>query len=325
MHADRTRRLLMSVTSLALVVALVGCEGIDRKHDARLSVDIEPPPEGAPAVAEEPVEVANFPDLVEEMMATRERHLHQLMELERAYMLAGDTVHANWARRQRELTEDIEVYPYLLAGTPEQAPEIVPLEEIPEADGIYTEAVKLFKEVQTLPFGGHLDANKKKAARALKLFKSILQEYPTSDKVDDCAYYCGEIYKEYLRDDDPDNELAVRYYKWAFALDPQTPHPTRFQCAVVYDFRRHDRVRALDLYHQVLETDEDGNESNARWAATRIEQLTDETRSHLSPKEPITTAEPRPDSSASAEDALEPEPAPPPMSPPADAATEPYE
>ncbi len=307
MHTDRLRQLLMSITSFALFVALVGCEGVDRKHDARLGVDIEPPPEDVQAI-DEPVEIANFPDLVEEMMATRERHLQQLMELERAYMLSGDTVHANWARRQRELTEKIEVYPYLLAGTPEEAPEIMPLEAIPEADGTYAEAVKLVEEVRTLPFGGHLEANKKKAQRALRLFKSILQEYPTSDKVDDCAYLCGEIYKEYLRDDDPDNELAVRYYQWAFALDPETPHPARFQCAVVYDFRRHDRVRALDLYHQVLETDENGNESNARWAASRIEQLTDDTRSHLSPKEPIVTAKPKPDSSASADDALEPEP-----------------
>jgi hypothetical protein len=102
--------------------------------------------------------------------------------------------------------------------------------------------------------------------------------------VDDCAFYCGEIYKEYLRDDDPDNELAVRYYKWAFALDPQTPHNARFQCAIVHDFRRHDRVRALELYHQVLDTEENGSLSNMRFAATRIEQLTDDEFSHLRPR-----------------------------------------
>jgi hypothetical protein len=79
----------------------------------------------------------------------------------------------------------------------------------------------------------------------------------------------------------------VRYYQWAVALDPQTPHAARFQCAVVYDFRRHDRTKSLELYHQVIDLDENHNESNCRFSATRIEQLTDEDRSHLTPKEPL--------------------------------------
>jgi tetratricopeptide (TPR) repeat protein len=102
--------------------------------------------------------------------------------------------------------------------------------------------------------------------------------------VDDCAFYCGEIYKEYLREDDPDNELAIRYYKWASALDPQTPHAARFQCAVVYDFRRHDRIRALELYNQVLRVEEDANMSNMRFAASRIRQLTDDEFSRFRPR-----------------------------------------
>src|SRR6185436_20706918 len=65
-------------------------------------------------------------------------------------------------------------------------------------------------------------------------------------------------------------------------LDPQTPHPARFQCAVVYDFRKHDRSRAIELYHNVMEN-ETNNSSNVRFSATRVEQLTDEEHSHVRP------------------------------------------
>jgi tetratricopeptide (TPR) repeat protein len=300
MNAHRVHRLCAPLAIAVLAAMLVGCEGFSRKHDKRV-VDIQPPPEDAPLVAEEPVELANFPDLVEGMMATREEYIRQLIELERAYLAAGDTVKGNWARRQRELTEAVEVYPYLMAGTLEHQREVSPEQQIPEADSLYQEALTLLNEVRGIPLAGHLSSNKKRVTQSLDLFRRVLREYPKSDKVDDCAFYCAEIYKEYLRDDDPDNELAIRYYRWAVALDPDTPHSPRFQCAVVYDFRRHDRTRALELYHQVLETEEDGNESNMRFAATRIEQLTDETRSHLRPQEPIRPIEP----TASAEDAAE--------------------
>lgn len=293
MKASRFHYLTALLPSVVVTVCLLGCEGTGRKHDPRV-LDVQPPLEDAAAASAQPTQqLPNFPDLVEQMLANRETllsvrklYFEQLMELERAYLLAGDTVKANWARRQRERLEevDVEPYPYLTAAPPEHRAEVAPEQQIPEADEIYNRAYTMLKGIRMIPATGFLDHNKKKAREALGLFKQILREYPTSDKVDDCAFCCGEIYKEYLRDDDPDNELAIRYYKWAFTLDPETPHAARFQCAVVYDFRRHDRARALELYHQVLETEENGNLSNQRFAATRIEQLTDDEFSHLRPR-----------------------------------------
>jgi tetratricopeptide (TPR) repeat protein len=163
---------------------------------------------------------------------------------------------------------------------------VSPQESIPEADAIYNKALAIHNKVKLIPLAGALPENKKRAKEALDMFKQVLKEYPTSDKVDDCAFYCGEIYKEYLREDDPDDELSVRYYQWAAALDPKTPHPARFQCAVVYDFRRHERARAIELYNQVLDLEENGNKSNQRFSPSRIEQLTDEQYSHLKPQLP---------------------------------------
>ncbi len=282
MQTHLTRHTTRVLLPLLLILS-AGCEGITRRHDDRVA-EINPPPEEFHAVSRE--DLPNFPDLVEDMLAGRRAFIQQLIALERAYLLAGNTTKANWARRQRELTEAIDLYPYLTDTAPEHTLAIAPEEQIPEADAVYAEAVELLDSFQGIPFTGFLEANHDQARQALIMFKRVLVEYPKSDKVDDCAYYCGEIYKEYLRDDDPDNELAVRYFRWAIALDPQTPHPARFDCAVVYDFRLHIRDKALELYHQVLETNEAGNESNQRFAATRIEQLTDDDTSHLRPIEP---------------------------------------
>lgn len=282
MRNERLTCTLICLSMVAVFFAVAGCEGIDRKHDSRVA-DVTPPPDNAPGYVQERTAFPNVADVVEEMMARRQAYLEQLMAVERAYLVVSDVTKSNWARRQRELTEAVEVYPYLTAGAPELRAEVSPERQIPEADMLYADALKLFKEVHAIPLAGTLPANKQKARQALQMFKKLLREYPKSDKVGECAFYCGEIYKEYLREDDPDDEMSVRYYRWAVALNPRLPLPARFQCAVVYDFRRHDRVRALELYNQVLETDEAGNESNARFSATRIEQLTDDTRSHLNP------------------------------------------
>lgn len=279
---------LVALASLITVPGIWGCEGYDRKHDYKV-VDVTPPdPTEMDAPASGPrVASGHIPDIVEEMMARRAAYLQQLVELERAFLAGGDAVRANWARRQRSLTEKVEVYPYLTQEAHEQtAVRVEPKDTIPAADAMYNDALKIRKEVGLIPLAGALPHVKDKARQALEMFKRVIHEYPTSDKVDDCAFYIAEIYKEYLREDDPDDELAIRYYRWALALDPNTPHPVRFQLAVVLDFRRHDRSNSLPLYHQVIELQEDGNVSNQKFAATRIEQLSDEDFSHIRAQEP---------------------------------------
>ncbi len=279
------------IMTALLVAALVGCEGVARKHDSRVGVNIEPPRLGGDGLVD-PKDLPNIPDKVERMMAARLVYLKEMLALERSYLLHGDTVRANWARRQREVTEGNEVYPYLTEGAPEQRVVVAPEENIAAANKLYADGLALFESIQNLPLGAVIKQGGKDARRALGLFKRVLSEHPKSDKVDDAAFYCGEIYKEYLREDDPDNELAVRYFRWAVLLDPATPHPARFDCAVVYDFRLHNRAAAIELYHEVLDTEEAGNNSNQRFAATRIEQLTDDDASHIRPRDRRTTVRP---------------------------------
>ena len=280
------RRNLFSAITLGLCAAvLAGCEGIDRKHDQRVA-DITPPKVGSePLPGDRPApDHVNYADLVEQMLDQRKAYLDSIMAVEKAYLAGGDSDRANWARSQRAQVEKIENYPYLSNTTAEYTPDASPVEQNVEADKLYAKGLSILNTFRRIPAAGMLAANKKKAREALVLFKRVLAEYPRSDKVDDAAFWCGEIYKEYLREEDPNDELSVRYYQWAYSLDPQTPHPARFQCAVVYDFRKHDRARAIELYHEVLDK-ETFIASNARFSATRVEQLTDEEHSHVRPRD----------------------------------------
>lgn len=278
-------RLPFFLLVLIAPVVLTGCEGSTRRHDKRV-VDISPPEDEDTYESDRTRgELPVVADEVEEMMAAREAYIERLIELERVYLESGNTEKANWARRQRELTEKVQVYPYLTEGAPEESSMAEPIESIPEADALYDEAYALYDTFVGVPFVGFTKLNTQDARMAAEKFRKILREYPTSDKVDDAAYYCGVIYKEFLREDDPDNQLALRYFEWALKLDAQTPHAARFDMAVVYDYRLHDRARAIELYHDVLESEEAGIQSNQRWAAHRIEKLTDDDRSSLRPRD----------------------------------------
>ncbi|RIK67029.1 MAG: hypothetical protein DCC65_07350 [Planctomycetota bacterium] len=321
MHIKSVFPLGRFIFVLACIPVISGCEGWDRKHDYSV-VDVTPPADDLEPGRSERARPANFADMVEKMMETRQVYLDEVKALQRAYLNAGDTVRANWCRRVAFQLEDVVNYPFLSPGPAEQRAEVMPERPIPEADKIYNEAYDIYKQVAAVPLAGALEPNKDRARKALGQFKRVLRDYPNSDKVDECAFYCGEIYKEYLREEDPDDELSVRYYQWAFAMNPQIALPARFQAAVVYDFRRHDRARAIELYHQVMELEEAGNQSNVRFSATRVEQLTDEQYSHLKPEdEPkarAITGEPRMTESDSAppvratmdEEPLEPQSAP---------------
>ena len=72
--------------------------------------------------------------------------------------------------------------------------------------------------------------------------------------------------------------IAVKWYERCMEWDAETPHPVRFQAAVVYDYRLHDRDRALELYRQVIQREE-GPLSNRVFSNRRIQELTSSQRS----------------------------------------------
>ncbi len=204
-------------------------------------------------------------DLVEQVLSHRAAYFQSLRALRAYYSEAGHHEKCTWADAELADVRRIKPYRYILSG---EVPvdSLSPADSIADADTLYERGLALMKE------GGHevpAMYRKGKMRDALATFRQLIADYPSSDKIDDAAFQCGEIHKEYFKGEE---ELAVRWYERAFAWDPETPHPARFQAAVVYDLRLHDRDRALELYHAVLDL-ENSDTSNVNFAVRRIDQL----------------------------------------------------
>ncbi len=206
-------------------------------------------------------------DLVEQVLANRAAYFLSLETLRNYYEETGHHEKRTWAEAELADVRRIKPFRYILSG---EIPieKLLPTDSIPEADELYDSGLALMRE------GGHgVPAlyRKGKMRDALATFRTLIAEHPSSDKIDDAAFQCGEIHREYFKGEE---ELAVRWYERAFAWDPETPHPARFQAAVVYDLRLHDRDRALELYHAVIEMEND-EQSNVNFALRRIGQLSE--------------------------------------------------
>ena len=235
-------------------------------------------------------------DLVEEMMKHRAMYARYLQALERYYREHGYETKASWARSELyDLRTFVKPYRYIIDSDTPQA-SIRPSESIPEADRLYEEARKLMIK------GGHHDPifyNEATQKQAMAKFKELVERYPTSDKVASAAYYIAEIYKEYNQE--RDNILAIEWYKKAIAWDPDLDHPAWSHAAHIYDFRLHEREKALEWYQMVLEKEvgkENGPNGHQFWknvdvARKRIAELTAE-KTRYGPGEAVSEVRPQP-------------------------------
>jgi len=249
-----------SVVLAALGLGIVGCQ------DGLWGKSKPAPVAPSTPVQTQPINIADATevDLVEELARHRAQYKNYLIALRNYYLQHGYTDKAMWAERELDDLRLVNTYAYLTpAAIP--GPRLRAAESIPEADRLFEDGMNYFKQGRILPFIN----DKKKLKLALDRFNTLIERYPTSDKIDDAAYYAGYIYKEYFQDD----RKAVQYFQRAWEWNPNTPHPARFEAAVLYDYRLHDRDKALELYQQVLEK-ETFNKSNVRWATARIHQLT---------------------------------------------------
>ena len=203
-------------------------------------------------------------DMIEQLMEIRATYKSILEEMIRNYNACGDTRKAKWASTELSDLNLVRAYPYLVV-VDIQDTDLTPRDSIVEADRLYDEARRLHKGGKFLPFIN----NKRRLKQAMDKYVQVIKLYPTSDKIDDAAFYAGEISKEYFNDD----VQAVRYYELAIKWNPKTPHPARFQAAVVYDYRLHNRARAMALYQDVLTNEADMIRSNTEFAAVRLNQL----------------------------------------------------
>lgn len=214
-------------------------------------------------------------DLVEAVLTDRAEYHQSLAALRDYYRERGYATKQSWAEFELKGLSKVKMFRYVFDS--EVASESLrPSDQIAEADGLYQRGLDLMKK------GGHgipVFYRQKTMIQAADVFKELVEKYPTSDRIDDAAFFLGEIHKEYLPNQE---QISVKWYERAWTWDPATPHPARFQAAVVYDFRLHDRDRALELYRTVLK-EETADGGNLRFANRRIKQL-DEDRGEVTAK-----------------------------------------
>ena len=267
----RPRNLMLGMMLAAGLIG--GC-----KTDSLMNPKREAPP-GPTTSLESPagVKVPDIPvanrtevDLVEELILHRATYARLLKALVTYYSENGMNEKATWAQTELNDLRRVKIYPYVLdAELPGK--EANPSTSIAEADKLYQEAMdNLMKGGRKTPGLYNLETIKKSLAE----FKELVDKYPKSDKVDDACFFIGEIHKEYFQE--KDNSIALGWYKKALELNPRTPHPVRFQIAVLYDLRLHEREESLKWYNRVLTEEQDLEKTNTVFAKNRIRELTNE-------------------------------------------------
>ena len=249
----------MSLIAVLMSMLLAGCQDRTRRDHAHLLVD---------PVSMEAVEAgfllpgAGEADYVEQAAATRAAYREALASLAAYYRSVGNYTKGQWALNELRTFDQMVQYTYLapaeVAPTNLQARDI-----IDAAEELYQQGRRLFREGG----GGLIIVDEPKLRESLRYFNRIIAEYPTSDKIDDAAFWSGRVY-EYLRN----YELAAIYYQRAYQWNDSTPYPARFRAASVMDHRLKMRSEALALYHLAVER-ESRYSDNLEIAKQRIAEL----------------------------------------------------
>lgn len=274
-------RNLLIIAAIAAGLFITGCEN-PRVSDAHLLVteaDIQQAQtEGflIPDAAEA--------DYVENMAATREAYRGSLIGLADYYASVGNATKLQWANTELKTFDQMVHYRYLQPA--EWVPEnLTAMNSIEDADVLYKQAISLYRQA-----GGFLIiTNEAKLRQSLGLFNQVIQQYPSSDKIDDAAYRAGLIY-EHLKN----YELAAVYFQRTFQWNEATPYPARFRAAKVMDQKLRMRKEALTLYNLAVEK-ESRYVENTEYAQMRITALsTPSPEDEVSPDEDMIPLEGQP-------------------------------
>ncbi len=252
------KKLIISAGMICMVF-IIGCEE-PIKDSPHYRVD--------PAAAENVLREGGVPDaaevdLVEDLAAKRIEYRQSLARLQEHYQSAGNVTRRRWAEHETKALERVPQYRYLTSGEIAST-ELVAVDSNAQANALYEEAEKLYREA-----GGLLIiTDEDKLRGALNKFNRIIEEFPTSNKIDNAAYRAGKIYEHFK-----DWDIAVVYYQRCFQWNEITAYPARFRAGYVMDQRLHKRKEALPLYQMAVEK-ESRFTANIEFAKKRILEMT---------------------------------------------------
>jgi hypothetical protein len=220
-----------------------------------LAVRAQTPPSGKPA------DTSDFA-LVERLIVARHDYQKTLETLRAHYLKLGDLKRARWAEEELIQYHRIPKQAFRLElDVPPAARKLGEmLVNVPEANKLYAQALA-YKDHG---WGTDYIDNQR---RAELLLQEILTKYPTSNKIDDCAYQLGTIYesKAYKH-----YERAAAYYERCFLWNPQTDFDARLKAARLYDHQLNERARAIELYREITT-----HETEAKRVAEAQKRLAD--------------------------------------------------
>lgn len=250
----------MSLIAAVLSILLAaGCQDTTRRSHAHLLVD---PADMAEVEAGFLMPGAGEADYVERAAATRAAYREALASLAAYYRSVGNYTKGQWALTELRTFDQMVQYTYLAPA--EVAPANLQARDIIDgAEELYQEGRRLFREAG----GALIVVDEPKLRESLRYFNRLIAEYPTSDKIDDAAFWSGRVY-EYLKN----YELAAIYYQRAYQWSDSTPYPARFRAATIMDHRLKMRSEALALYQLAVEY-ESRYAENTEIARQRIAEL----------------------------------------------------
>lgn len=202
-------------------------------------------------------------DLAEQIALTRQEYLQTLEILEDMFARMGDSHNQRLAQRELSALKKVPMIDYL--GDVIPGPELRARIVSAEADTLYKEAKDTYDQAVKIVVW----KKKGELVLAADKFKQVIRYHPSSDKIDDAAFFLGVIY-ENLKN----YQLAFNYYQRAFQWDSGTPHPARFKAAFVLDEYLHDKDKALELYQVAVTSDGTRHPAWKEHAQERIQKLT---------------------------------------------------
>ena len=208
------------------------------------------------------INAADEQRLVNEALKARGESLAKLEALAAFYKEAGIQDKLKTVTEELEALKARSGLPALKANTVEAYAGALggKVESLPEADQLFDQAEAFRKDLD--PF-----RRQPNLLKALDLYQTLILKFPQSDKVDECAYYLGQIYaSSYVGD----WQKAAEYYEKCVLWNPRTDKDARLRAAEAYEKAR-NREKAAELYR--LAAKDDPSPENREAAKDRLQRL----------------------------------------------------
>jgi tetratricopeptide (TPR) repeat protein len=233
------RTILTVILIVSVQMFIVGCEGPNSGQGKVV-------PQGEKnLLAPVPVvqnQTSAETDIVEQVVTNREAYRRTLKSLVDYYTNTGNDMKLAWAEKELRSLDKTRQYHYIIEASV-AGPNLKPTASIEMANYIYEDAVR--REKLAKRFIIIIDDDQLRVA--LGKYNEVIKRYPTSDKIDGCAFRAAGIY-EYFKD----YTIALLYYQRTWEWNPQTPYLAEFKAACILDLQLSRRGEALELYQKAV-------------------------------------------------------------------------